>query len=145
MKDSSVVIYSDGGSRGNPGPGACAYLIFDKDKVLKKDSKFLGRSTNNVAEYNGALFAIEGLIDLAKVYPDLKKEKIVFKMDSELVVKQLGGFYKIKDKNLMELSMKIRDLIKVNGLDINFTHVPRKENYLADKMVNEKLDDSSRR
>ncbi len=129
-----IVIYSDGGARGNPGPAASAYVVFENEKMINSSSKYLGVTTNNVAEYNGVIMALEGI----------KNTEIKFCMDSELVVKQLTGHYKIKDAKLIDLSLRVKKIIHDNNLKVNFVHVPRKENSYADKLVNEKLDDSSR-
>lgn len=133
-----VTIFSDGGARGNPGPAACAFVIFQDGNLIKQNAKYLGRTTNNVAEYNGVILALEAMVTSGL------DTSISFKMDSELVVKQLTGVYKVKNKNLMELAMKVRKIIKDNNLKVSFVHIPRAENALADKLVNEKLDDSSR-
>lgn len=133
-----IVIFSDGGSRGNPGRASCAFGVYDNEKLIYSDATYLGITTNNVAEYSGVILALEW------VAKNLKDEKIIFNLDSELVVKQLKGIYRIKDKNLIELSMKVRKLITENKLDIEFVHVRREKNAFADKLVNEKLDESSR-
>jgi ribonuclease HI len=138
-----IVIYSDGGARGNPGPAASAYAIYKDEELIKKDSKYLGKTTNNVAEYSGVIEGLKGFLD-GRFTNRSYSDEIIFKMDSELVVKQLTGVYKIKDKKLMELSLEVRKLIRDNNLKINFVHVPRALNKLADKLVNEKLDESSR-
>ncbi len=133
-----IVIYSDGGARGNPGAAASAYVIYNSENLITHGSKFLGIATNNVAEYTGVIIALSWF---AK---NRSEKEIKFCMDSELVVKQLTGIYKIKDAKLMELSLQVKAIIKENNLKINFVHIPRKENSYADKLVNEKLDDSSR-
>lgn len=144
MENSSrIVIFSDGGSRGNPGPAASAYIIHIGQEIVKKDSEYLGITTNNVAEYNGVVLALEALI---KMPLDFARDcEIEFRLDSELVVKQLKGEYKIKDVNMITLAMEVKKIIADNKLKITFLHVPRKENSIADKMVNVKLDEISRR
>ncbi|SRR5258708_623633 len=133
-----ITIFSDGGSRGNPGPAASAYVIFEDDKVIQKDAKYLGITTNNVAEYNGVLLALNWVI---KNKPE---EKIKFYLDSELVVRQLTGIYKIKDVNLMKLATDVKNLQRINNIEIEWQHVMREKNKIADSLVNEKLDNSSR-
>lgn len=134
-----VTIFSDGGSRGNPGHASCAFGIYENDKLIYSDAKYLGITTNNVAEYSGVVEA------LSWITQNLKEEKeITFKMDSELVVKQLKGLYKIRNSDLMKLSLDVKELISKNNLKVDFVHVPRAENAFADNLVNEKLDDSSR-
>ncbi len=138
-----IKIFSDGGARGNPGPAACAYVIYKKDEIVSQNSKYLGIATNNVAEYSGVILALEALIET-----HLKDDEVSFKMDSELVVKQLTGIYRVKNSDLIDLSIKVKKLMNTladtKNLKITFTHVPRNQNALADKLVNENLDDSSR-
>ncbi|CAN5341271.1 hypothetical protein BH10PAT1_BH10PAT1_7560 [soil metagenome] len=132
-----IKIFSDGGSRGNPGQAASAFVVYENEKLIHSDAKYLGITTNNVAEYNGVIIALEWAITT-------NEKEIIFCMDSELVVKQLSGIYKIKNTDLLQLSQRIKNIIKENNLEIKFVHVPRAENAFADKLVNEKLDDSSR-
>ncbi len=131
-------IFSDGGSRGNPGPAASAFVILKDDKVFFANAKYLGKATNNVAEYNGVILALEWIVK------NKEKDNIRFFMDSELVVKQINGNYKVKDKNLMTLWIRVKRIIADNNLKVNFIHVPREKNAFADNLVNEKLDESSR-
>ena len=138
MKDSSIVIFSDGGSRGNPGPAACAFTVFDNKKLIYKDSKYLGIATNNTAEYSAVILALKWLISEGVA------RSIDFNLDSELVVRQLTGVYKIKNKDIMKYVLEIKELQRINNLEIVWTHVPREKNKIADKLVNEKLDESSR-
>jgi ribonuclease HI len=138
---SSIVIYSDGGSRGNPGHAACGCVISTDNMQLFAGAKYLGVTTNNVAEYNGVVLALEELVKITNVN---NIKRIEFRMDSELVVRQLTGVYKIKDKTLIDLAGQVKKIISTNNLPISFTHVPRSQNKLADKLVNEKLDELSR-
>ncbi|HSX48809.1 MAG TPA: ribonuclease HI family protein [Candidatus Saccharimonadales bacterium] len=135
-----LTIFSDGGSRGNPGNASCAYVVYENDELILKDSKYLGITTNNVAEYNGVLFALMSVVDRFGKGVELK-----FNMDSELVVKQLNGLYKIKDKNLIELAMKVKKIINDSELRVHFVHILRAKNKMADALVNENLDENSRR
>jgi ribonuclease HI len=139
-----VTIFSDGGSRGNPGKAASAFAIYNENKkLLHSDSKYLGITTNNVAEYNGVILALTWLTEEKRSF-DFAQDDIRFCMDSELVVKQLSGVYKIKDQNLLQLAARVKKLITANNLKIKFVHVPRAENAYADSLVNENLDSSSR-
>ena len=135
---SDLTIFSDGGSRGNPGPAACAYAIFQDGKLIKQDAKYLGITTNNTAEYSAVILALEWVVK------NSLGAGIIFNLDSELVVRQLTGVYKIKNKDIVEFVLKIKNLQRINNLEINWVHVPREKNKLADKLVNEKLDESSR-
>ena len=135
-----IQIFSDGGARGNPGPAACAFGVYENKKLIFSDACYLGRATNNVAEYNGVLLALRWLTD-NKVN---ETKEVKFFLDSELVVKQLKGIYKIKNRELLLLTLEIKKISEKNKLIIDFVHIPREQNLFADKMVNEKLDESSR-
>lgn len=130
-------IYSDGGSRGNPGPAACAFVVIDDGKVIFKNSKYLETATNNFAEYSGAIEALTWLSNSKYLNQDLP---ITFYMDSELVVKQINGEYKIKDETLKKLILIIRNLLSKIKTKIIFKSVPREKNKLADFLVNKQLD-----
>jgi ribonuclease HI len=136
-------IYCDGGSRGNPGPAASAFVVFDeKDELVHKESKYLGVTTNNVAEYNAVLLATKWLVEPSTVKS--KKSTVIVNLDSQLVERQLNGFYKIKNENLMKFALEIKNIIKVNNLNLKFIWNYRTNNKLADKLVNDILDDVQR-
>lgn len=123
-------IFCDGGSRGNPGPAACAFVAHDDaGNTRAKCGKYLGVATNNEAEYSAVILALEHLNSL---------NSIDFLLDSLLVVNQLNGLWKIKNPRLRELLMKVRELEA--GKKITYTHVPREQNSAADLLVNETLD-----
>lgn len=126
-------LFSDGGSRGNPGEAAIGYLIFDhKNQVIDFGSKYIGIETNNLAEYS-ALY--EGL----KLAKKLGITEIICNLDSELVVKQLNGQYKISSPNIKDLYTRITEY-RSNFTKITFQHIPREQNKFADKLVNLTLD-----
>lgn len=129
-------INCDGGSRGNPGPAASAFVVHSDNKLIYKQSKFLGKETNNVAEYNAVLMACEWLKD------NSVSEDVQFLLDSELIVKQINGIYKIKNENLKNIFNKIINIIKELKITVTFTHVYRENNSLADELVNECLDEN---
>ena len=130
-------IFTDGGSRGNPGPAASAFVVYKKGDVLNTGSKYLGIKTNNQAEYTAVILALDWLE--GNLQTDI--EVINFYLDSELVVRQLTGIYKIKDQQLRELATQIRSKIaKLDRLDFKFVAIPRESNKLADYLVNEALD-----
>ncbi len=130
----NLKIYCDGGSRGNPGPAACAFIVFSEDhKMLHQEGKFLGAATNNMAEYSAVILSLEYL----KSQNSLNLP-IVFFLDSQLVVSQLNGLWKVKNPKIRELIFKIHSLA-VN-LPISYHHIPRAQNSLADRLVNEILD-----
>jgi len=128
-----LTAVSDGASRGNPGQAACAVIITDAggEELLRRGRR-LGVATNNVAEYEGVLLALE----LAQT---LGASELVLKLDSELVVKQLRGEYKIKNASLKPLADRAKGLIEsFDHFDI--IHVPREQTKDADKLANDELD-----
>jgi len=125
-----MIIYCDGGSRGNPGPAASAFVVTEEKKVIYKESKYLGVETNNVAEYTAVLLAIEWLSDKKA------KGEIIINLDSQLVERQLNGFWKIKSPKLKLLA----DEIKSKAVKVKFVWNYRTKNILADDLVNEELD-----
>lgn len=129
-----MIIYCDGGSRGNPGAAASAFVVTDGNKVLYKESKYLGIETNNVAEYNAVLMAVNWIID--NKYGD----EIIVNLDSQLVERQLNGKYKIKNEKLKLLADEIKTKIQKNNIKINFVWGYRENNEVADSLVNEELD-----
>ncbi len=130
-----LLIYSDGGSRGNPGPSAIGFLICDnKGKVILRRGEYIGNHTNNQAEYLALIRALE----YARNY---SRGNIHCFLDSELVVKQLKGEYKVRDRNLRSLFSKVKNLEKkFEGL--KYSHVPRNTGklVLVDRLVNKTLD-----
>ncbi|GAC1418228.1 MAG: hypothetical protein NVSMB5_09520 [Candidatus Velthaea sp.] len=128
-----ITIFADGGSRGNPGPAASgAVLTNETGEVLREIGTFLGVATNNVAEWTGLLTGLEAALELGAT-------DITVRMDSELVVKQLSGAYRVKHPNLIPLHAKAKTLLrKFARTDI--AHVPRKANAAADAVVNQTLD-----
>lgn len=133
-----VVIFTDGGARGNPGPAAAGAVIFDeKGKVLKEVSDYLGETTNNVAEYEALLRVLHAAQNLFG--EELKNITVDIKMDSELIVRQINGVYKVKEPSLKERYIQIKELLK-NMPNATFTHVRREQNKHADKLVNEAID-----
>jgi ribonuclease HI len=140
QKDTSILeVYSDGGSRGNPGPSASAFLVFyDGDEVFQF-KKFIGKNTNNWAEYYAIYLA---LLWINKNKKDFKFEKINYYLDSELAVKQLSGEYKVKSDNLKNIFEKIKIIEEKIGKDILYIHIPRDQNKNSDALVNLALDEN---
>lgn len=133
-------IYCDGGARGNPGPGAASFVVIDKEgSVIKKESKFLGEVTNNIAEYRAVILALRFLSENSY---NSQYGFINFYLDSELVVKQLTGEFRVKNRNLKDLFLKVKILEQKVGKKIFYNNVPREQNKLADYLVNQKLDES---
>lgn len=129
-------IFTDGASRGNPGPASYGFVIMDEEgNTIKKEGKSIGVTTNNVAEYTGVLEALK-YIKNELLKKDLRVELYA---DSKLVVEQLSGRYKIRAKHLKEIIGKIQILsIKLGG--VIYSHIPREQNSLADRLANEALD-----
>lgn len=132
---SKAIIYTDGGSRGNPGPGALGVVFIDQNgKILKEYSHYLGETTNNQAEYEAIIFALQK----AK---QLKIKELEIRTDSELIGRQLLGEYKIKDSNLQPLFIKAWNL-RLDYDKVNLKIIPREQNKAADKLVNIELDNN---
>ncbi|MDO8443642.1 MAG: ribonuclease HI family protein [Candidatus Azambacteria bacterium] len=137
MLKSKVIIYTDGGSRGNPGPSALGVVIEDEHgKILKEYSHYLGEATNNQAEYEAVIFALQK----AK---QLKIKELEIRTDSELIGKQLRGEYKIKDSDLQPLFLKAWNL-RLDYEKVNIKIIPREQNKKADKLANLELDAKNR-
>ena len=131
---SGVVIYSDGGSRGNPGPSAAGYVIMDlNQEVIDQGGEYLGITTNNQAEYQGVRIGLEKALSLGI-------KRVDFRIDSMLVVNQMNGIYKIKNRELWPINERIRGLMTQFD-KVTFSHVRREFNQLADGMVNRTLDE----
>ncbi len=141
-----LIINTDGGSRGNPGPSAIAFVIKDNlNETIYEHAMFIGVGTNNEAEYTAMIYCLDWLIPFMR---DEKRryEKVTFFLDSLLVVNQLNGVFKIKEKRLQDFSSKIRNSI-AELKDISPTlkqvllkHVPRSQNHRADLLLNSELD-----
>ena len=135
-----IIIYTDGGSRGNPGNSALGVFI-EFSNSSKTYSKFLGKMTNNEAEYQAVIFALKKLKSLISK-KQAKNTQVIIKTDSELMAKQLTGQYKLKDKKLIQLFIEIWNL-KQDFLKVDFEKIKREQNKLADKLVNQELDKMS--
>lgn len=140
MQNEPLFIYTDGGSRGNPGPAACGFVVVSKENVLVRKSKFLNSTTNNVAEYSAVVLALEWLLQNEN---KLENDSVQFLLDSELVVRQLNGIYKVKNRQLLILNLEIKKYIGRSNKKIFFKNVPREKNKIADGLVNEELDKHS--
>lgn len=132
-----VKLFADGGSRGNPGPSALGYAVLDmNDQVVVKKGEYLGVTTNNQAEY---LALKSGLEEVAR----MRVEIVHVYMDSLLVVNQMLGIFKVKNRDLWPIHMAVKD-IAAGFKKITYTHVPRSLNKLADAAVNEALDQAEK-
>jgi len=129
---SHVIIYSDGGSRGNPGPSASGYVVMNRHQdVIHQGGMYLGITTNNQAEYHGVRLGLEKALEIGARTVD-------FRMDSMLVVNQLNGVYTIKNRDLWPINERIKELAE-QFEKVTFSHVRREFNQLADGMVNKIL------
>lgn len=131
--ESVITIYSDGGSRGNPGPSAAGFVMVNgNNETIAQGGEYLGVTTNSQAEYHGVRIGLEKALEMGY-------KQIDFKIDSMLVVNQMNGVYKIKNRELWPINERIRELVaKFNR--VRFSHVKREFNQLADGMVNRTLD-----
>jgi ribonuclease HI len=130
-------VFADGGSRGNPGPSASGFVVLDmEDNVIVDRGVYLGVTTNNQAEYTALKLALEEC-------KKLRSKKIEVYMDSLLVVNQMKGIFKIRNRELWPIHQAIVELVK--GFEhVSFSHVPREFNKLADAAVNRAMDDHLR-
>lgn len=134
----NLIINTDGGARGNPGPASYAFVIKTGDGViLHQEGKKIGVATNNIAEYMGVLRALEYV---NKHFQGKAPHKIEVVGDSQLISMQLEGKYQVKNPQLKELYSKIKLLERDLGR-VSYKNVPRSENFIADKLVNKALDE----
>jgi len=128
-----LIIFTDGGARGNPGPAGIGAAIYDEHKIIVAEiSEYLGVATNNQAEYKALIAAMQKAQALGASELDCY-------LDSELVVKQLKREYKVKNKDLAPLFLTIHNL-SLNFKKISYTHIPRERNQEADRLANEAMD-----
>jgi len=128
-----LIVNTDGGARGNPGPAGIGIIIVDEEgKKQEEYGEYIGRATNNHAEYMAVIKALE-------ILESYTFEELELRLDSELVVKQLNGEYKVKNENLMILFVNVWNKLQ-SIKKISIKHVPRKDNKQADALVNKALD-----
>ena len=130
-----IVMFTDGGSRGNPGPAGIGVYV---ETLNKKFGEYIGETTNNVAEYSALIYGLKKLkVLLGK--DKTRQYEIECNLDSELIVKQMNHEYKIKDENVQKNFIEIWNLM-LDFKSVIFKHIPREKNSVADAMVNEALD-----
>lgn len=133
MSLEKLIIFTDGGARGNPGPAGIGAVLYDEERrVVAEISEYLGIATNNQAEYRALIAALKKAASLGASELDCY-------LDSELVVKQLKREYKVKNKDLAPLFLEIHNL-SLKFKKIGYTHVPRERNQEADRLANEAMD-----
>lgn len=133
-------LYADGGARGNPGPAGAGAVVYDAaGRPVVEVADYLGVATNNIAEYEAVL---RGLRALKEAYPEgfFLHTPLVVRMDSELVIKQLRGEYKVKHPNLVPRYFEIQNLLARSFGKVSFEHVPRAKNAEADALANRAMD-----
>jgi len=139
-----IIIYTDGGSRNNPGPAGAGVVIVDgRGNSIKEISEFLGVRTNNWAEYEAIIL---GLQALKKIFgkEKLKSMLVEVKTDSELVARQLSGKYQIKEETLFPQFIKVWNMKVSDVPNIIFTHIPREKNKKADELANLAMDEKGK-
>ncbi len=129
----NITLFADGGSRGNPGPAASGVVLYDaQGAIVREIGVFLGVATNNVAEWQGLIIGLEAALALGA-------QRVLARLDSELVVKQMRGEYRVKHPALVPLHSRARELAK-QLTEFRIEHVRRAENAVADALVNRALD-----
>ena len=140
-KSPDYILYTDGGARGNPGSAGAGALVTKGGVVLKRIAKPLGKRTNNWAEYEAVIVALE---ELKKIVPETRRKETVVevKLDSELIARQLSGIYQVKEESLFPQYIKAHNILVKDFPKTTFTHIPREKNKEADALSNEAMDNS---
>lgn len=132
MKNKKISLYVDGASRGNPGPAGIGVVILGEDnKKLKEIYKYIGKTTNNIAEYNALIYGLDEALML-------RADEVVLNLDSELVVKQLNGEYKVRDENIRLFFEKALHILK-SFKSFEIKHIDRSLNKDADRLANKAI------
>jgi ribonuclease HI len=132
----TLTIHIDGAARGNPGPAAFGVIIERDGQLLLEEKRFIGKATNNVAEYLALLHALNRALELGA-------QMVHIYSDSELLVRQMTGVYQVRDPKLRQLYEQAQELVR-QFQEVRLTHVPRKQNRRADKLCNQALDEAER-
>lgn len=131
-----IIIYTDGGARGNPGAAAAGYVIMGGGKILAEEGVYLGDNlTNNYAEYEALFLALTRAHEM-----DLAQHAVEARLDSKLVVEQVSNRWKVKEPSLKSMCAKVQQLIKNSFASVTCVHIPREKNSAADALVNKALD-----
>ena len=135
--DRDVILYTDGGSRGNPGPAGFGAVLLDRSgNVIAELSEFIGRATSNEAEYNGLIKGLQAAREHGAA-------RILIRADSELMVRQINGAYKVKSSRLRPLFQRAKGLIEAFA-SWRIEHIPRERNARADDLANQAMDRARR-
>lgn len=138
-----IIIHTDGGARGNPGPAGIGAVVTDSSgKVIHEVSQYIGERTNNFAEYEALIVALEELKQ--KFGTKLREMQLDVQMDSELVVRQLSGIYKVKEQGMKDQFARVAKIRLEDAPNMTFTHVFREQNSHADELVNKAIDASGK-
>lgn len=130
--------WTDGASRGNPGDAGIGVIVKnEKGDIVLEERRYLGKTTNNQAEYTALIVCLEGVIAHADA---LQCTELAVFADSELMVKQLKGEYKVRDEGLKIQYARVRGLLQKIGFNFSISHVPRSQNKEADRLANEGID-----
>jgi ribonuclease HI len=134
-----IIMHTDGGARGNPGPAGIGVVVKRQNgELVYEVSRYIGEATNNVAEYEAL---IAGLEEAKKKFGDALREMAIdVRMDSELVIRQLTGIYKVKDPGMKERFARVAKIRMEDAPNMTFTHVFREQNAHADELVNRAID-----
>ena len=133
-----IQIFTDGGSRGNPGQAACAFVVAQAGTTIDQGTKALGVMTNNEAEYHGFLLSLEWLLEQSAKNADYSQA--TWQLDSKLVVEQLNRRWKIKEPRMRQLAQDCWAQLAKLSLPYSIQHIPREKNALADALLNQTLD-----
>lgn len=138
LRELNLRIHTDGGARGNPGPAGTGIVITDADsgEILTRVKEYIGETTNNQAEYRAV---IRGLTEAIALQP----ASVMVVADSELLVRQLTGIYRVKNADLAKRFLEVRNLETKLGVPVRYRHVPRAQNKEADALANEAMDEAS--
>jgi ribonuclease HI len=132
----TVRAFTDGASRGNPGHSGIGYIVYaDNGTTLLSGHAYIGSSTNNIAEYTALIKCLQALTALPE-----QPDSVAVHADSELMVRQLNGVYRVKDVGLKKLHQKVKSILSKAPFTVSFTHVPRSQNKEADILANEAID-----
>ncbi len=133
----NLQIFTDGGARGNPGPAGIGVVVKDGKKIIFQASKFIGRTTNNVAEYKAMVLALDWLLENQE---KLDLNRIDFYFDSELLTNQMNGIYRVKAPHLREIYLKAKEKESKLGFAVSYHLLPREKNFEADGLANQAMD-----
>lgn len=139
---SRIFVNTDGGARGNPGPAAIGVVFCDgSGNELHSYKEAIGTATNNQAEYKAIIKALE-LISRSKWHQENDSdEEVICRLDSQLVVEQINGNYKVKNEDIKLFMQRIKEILTDLNRPVSFVHIPREQNKKADKLVNIALDE----